>query len=105
MPNKDLMIITASVQTSFLTLEELCEISHLSTDQIKDLIEYDVITPQGRMPKEWLFDLHAIKRLQRALRLRRDFDLNLEGIAILLDVLEEVEQLRREHTLFEKHFL
>jgi chaperone modulatory protein CbpM len=36
-----------------------------------------------------------LARVQRALRLQHDFGVNLAGAALALDLLEEVERLRR----------
>jgi chaperone modulatory protein CbpM len=36
-----------------------------------------------------------LKRLQIALRLQQDLDINLPGSALILDLLEEMERLKR----------
>jgi chaperone modulatory protein CbpM len=44
---------------------------------------------------EWRFSGTALRRTRLALRLERDLELNLAGVALALDLMEEVERLRR----------
>ena len=78
-----------------LTLRELCHESDIPAEFIMDLVDYGVLRPQGREPRDWRFPGSDLMRVKRALRLRRDFDLNLAGLALSLELLEEVQQLRR----------
>jgi chaperone modulatory protein CbpM len=63
-------------------------------------VNYGIIEPvETRASLEtryWLFDLAALIRLRKALRLQRDLRLNLPGLAMSLDLLDEVETMRRE---------
>ncbi|MBP1152859.1 hypothetical protein JOD69_004728 [Methylocaldum sp. RMAD-M] len=43
----------------------------------------------------WQFNTAALRRLQTALHLQRDLGVNLPGAALALDLLEELEALRR----------
>ena len=45
---------------------------------------------------EWHFSGAALRRVRRALRLERDLELNLAGVALALDLMDELEQLRNE---------
>ena len=44
---------------------------------------------------EWRFSGTALRRTRLALRLERDLELNLAGVALALDLMEEVERLRQ----------
>jgi chaperone modulatory protein CbpM len=45
---------------------------------------------------EWQFTGDALRRARLAVRLERDLELNLAGVALALDLLEELQELRRE---------
>jgi chaperone modulatory protein CbpM len=45
---------------------------------------------------EWRFSGAALRRARIALRLERDLGVNLPGVALALDLLEELQRLRRE---------
>lgn len=104
MAKKEIMIIGSPESFEPLTFAELCEICHLPRERVYIFIEHDIIHPKGRREEEWEFDLQQLKRVQRALRLQHDLELNLQGVALALDLLEELEELRNRNALFEKHF-
>lgn len=78
-----------------MTLTELCGACHLTTEQVFELIEHGVIDPQGRQPAHWRFHGISIRRIRLAQRLERDLGVNMTGVALTLDLLEELEQLRQ----------
>jgi chaperone modulatory protein CbpM len=45
-------------------------------------------------PPAWRFDGEALARARRILRLQRDFDANLQSVAVMLQLLDEIETLR-----------
>jgi chaperone modulatory protein CbpM len=48
------------------------------------------------MRTEWHFSGAALRRARVAVRLERDLELNLAGVALALDLLDELAQLRHE---------
>lgn len=105
MAKKEIMIIADYSQEESLTIDEFCEVSHLSSTMLEDLIHYDIIRPVGNTPPEWVFDLQQLKRVQIALRLQHDLEVNLAGVAVVLDLLEQLDELQTKNSLFEKHLL
>ncbi|SER25120.1 chaperone modulatory protein CbpM [Nitrosomonas sp. Nm51] len=85
----------------YMTLSELCRSCHLTTEQIFELVEHGVIEPQGRLPAHWRFHGINVRRIRRAQRLERDLGVNLAGAALVLDLVEELEQLRQRVRRFE----
>ena len=79
-----------------LTLRELSVQGGTHAEFVMELVEYGVLRPEGRQPREWRFPGSDLVLLKRALRLRQDFDLNLSGLALTLELLEEIRGLRRE---------
>lgn len=104
MAKKDLIVITNYPYETRLSLDELCEACRISLDLLNDLIEYEIIHPEGQLPNEWEFDLTQLKRARTALRLQHDFEMNLSGVSLVLDLLDEMENMRSRLYLLEKHF-
>jgi chaperone modulatory protein CbpM len=48
------------------------------------------------MRTEWHFSGAALRRARIAVRLERDLELNLAGVALALELLDELQQLRHE---------
>ncbi|TVP60054.1 MAG: hypothetical protein EA349_01910 [Halomonadaceae bacterium] len=83
--------------TLTLTLHQLCRDGRVHAEFVLELVEYGVIQPRsGQTPGEWRFAGDDLVRLQRALRLQRDLQVNLPGVALSLDLLEELQELRRQ---------
>jgi chaperone modulatory protein CbpM len=78
-----------------LDLVEFCSICHASEDFVLQLVAEGVIEPQGAERARWTFTGRSVQRTQVALRLHRDLDVNLPGVALALDLLEEIARLRR----------
>lgn len=79
-----------------ISIKELCKSSHLSFEYICELVEYGVIEPSGKSPSQWRFRGTSIRRVQQARRLKKDLGLNSAGIAIVLELLEELESLKNK---------
>lgn len=80
------------------TLHEVCERGDCHAEFVIKLVNYGIVSPidDHHLPRDWRFDVMALSRLQRALRLQQDLKLNLPGLAVSLDLLDEVQHMRRE---------
>lgn len=87
---------------SSYTLSELCISCKVDADWIATLVEYGAIEPTGQRQSEWQFSSLAVVRVARARRLERDLSLNPSGIALALDLLDEIEELRARLRFHEK---
>jgi chaperone modulatory protein CbpM len=86
------MLLDDSVEFS---LTELCSVCRISEELIVEIVAEGIVQPSGLERAEWRFSGVALTRVQRVIRLQQDFDVNLPGAALALDLLEEVERLRR----------
>lgn len=77
-----------------LTLTEISCACRVGEVQIIDLVEEGIIEPAVPDQPEWSFPATQLRRARRAIRLQRDLEINLSGVALVLDLLEEVEDLR-----------
>ena len=80
------------------TLVELCRVSGASQEQMTMWISEGAFEPRGDRPEEWRFSGAALRRVRTAHRLARDFEINAAGIALTLDLLDEIEALRARAT-------
>lgn len=78
-----------------LTLNELTEICDLQIDYIAALVEEGIIEPLGETPEQWRFSSSALCRIRVIQRLQRDLEVNLPGAALVVELLEEIRQLRQ----------
>lgn len=86
----------ATINSTFgLTFTELCRRYQVRDDFVAELIAYGVLEPTGAAQEEWHFSIEQARRVQVARRLHRDLGVNLPGIALVLDLLDELTQMRR----------
>lgn len=77
-----------------LTLAEVSRACAVHAERIIELVEEGVLAPIGSEPHRWRFTGLHMRRASVALRLQRDLGINLAGVALALQLLEEVEALR-----------
>ena len=85
-----------------LSLEELCVACHVTPDDIQDMVDFGVIDVENNILETYEFDMHHLRRVRTAIHLQQDLEVNLAGAALVLDLMDEVEQLRTQVALLEK---
>lgn len=79
----------------WLRFEDLCERCALQPREVEELVDLGLVVPAPDST-EWRFYSTALARLHQAKRLRRELDLDWQGVAVAMDLLEEIHQLRQE---------
>jgi len=99
MADKDRILSVEMMEpTATFTLREVCERGDCHAEFVIKLVNYGVIAPVDDSPeaRQWQFNLDALARLRKAQRLQRDLKMNLPGLAMSLELLDEVQEMRRE---------
>ncbi len=96
MNSNDLLLVHIGtvIEEDSLTLGQLCRACGVHADWIISLVEEGIIEPQGEDIRLWRFSGASLVRARIALRIQRDLGVNLAGIALVLDLIEELESLR-----------
>jgi len=79
-----------------LLLEELCELSGLSETELRELVDYGVLAPIDSGARHWSFGADRLVLARSARRLRKDFDLDPHGVALVVTLLERVHDLEAQ---------
>ena len=82
-------------ERSELTLDELCQACSMQADWIVMLVEEGVLEPSGANQPSWRFTGAQLRSALTIARLQRDLGVNLPGAALALELLDEIETLRR----------
>ncbi|MEO6032727.1 MAG: chaperone modulator CbpM [Burkholderiaceae bacterium] len=81
-----------------LSLVELCRACHAREDQVRLWVVEGVLdatrSSPEQPPQEWRFKGVALTRARMALRLTRDLELDSAGVALALDLLDEIAELQ-----------
>ena len=81
-------------EQTVLSLDDLCHACSSPTEWVIELVEEGALEPVGHEPSQWRFTGTSLQRAHTAMRLQRDLGLNLAGIALALDLLDEMETMR-----------
>jgi chaperone modulatory protein CbpM len=104
MPDEDVHQTRVRALTRDLrfSLIELCEATGVETRIVHECVEHGLLEPSGEEPSRWFFPGDAVRRVQIVTRLRRDLDINVAGAALVIEMLDELEDLRRQVSILEK---
>lgn len=78
------------------SFEHVLEVSGLTESELQDLVDMGLIHPTGTDPKRYYFHTESIVIARRARRLRDDFELDAQGVAVALSLLERIEGLEAQ---------
>src|SRR5579863_4153621 len=99
MPTQDPILQGTLVdENTLLSIEDLCRICAIERSHVVEFVEEGVLEVATVHAAEWRFGGSALRRARTAVRLQRDLELNLVGVALALDLMDEIERLRRDLT-------
>ena len=78
-----------------LTLEEVCAACRVPEELVVEIVAEGIVEPLSGSRAHWRFSGVAVTRIRRVIRLQEEFDVNLPGAALALELFEEIERLRR----------
>ena len=84
-----------------LSLIELSQACSSSTEWVIELVDEGILEHTGREAPQWRFSGASLLRARAAMRLQHDLNINLAGIALALDLMEQIETMRERLRRFE----
>lgn len=77
-----------------MTLAELARACRAAEEQVHVWVIEGVLQPSGASPVEWRFAGPALRRARLAVTLTRELEINAPGIALALDLMDEIDALK-----------
>jgi hypothetical protein len=84
-----------------VTFADLCDACAMSAAEVDELMEYGALQAVQPASQVLIFDAEYVAPLREAGKLRRDYDLDLFMVVILMDFLKRIASL--EHQLHVSH--
>lgn len=81
---------------SLLTLEDLANAAAVPQKKVEKLVVIGLLEASTLTRSGPLFSAACVERVRCIQRLRRDLGINLQGIAVVLDMRERIQSLQRE---------
>ena len=89
-------LVPSRIPCDTLTLEQFSELAGVHPVLVERFVEFGLLEPAERTGADARFDAACLKRLLAISRLRRDLGVNLQGIGVILDLVERVAALQGE---------
>jgi chaperone modulatory protein CbpM len=96
MKKNEIVIIADYSESEPMTLEELIEVTRSTPDFIQDLIEFGILSDEEE------YDLTQLNRIKTVQHLQRDLEINMAGAAMVIDLLDQMEEMRARLEMLEK---
>jgi len=77
-----------------LTLDQLCRACGAREELLRVWVVEGVLMPIGEAPQEWRFTGASLRRARIALTLTRELEVNAPGVALALDLMDEIDALK-----------
>lgn len=100
--NTNKIHIGTIIEEDNISLEQLCQLCGTNAEWILSLVQESIIEPEPSAdePPTWRFSGICLTKVRSALRLQNDLGVNLAGIALVFDLMNELDSLRAQlHTL------
>ncbi len=81
-------------EAASFTLQQLCGACGAEESHMRVWVLEGVLLPDGDSPDEWRFGGEALRRARQAIRLSRELEIDPPGIALALQLLDEIALLR-----------
>jgi chaperone modulatory protein CbpM len=79
-----------------MSIVEISQATRAPEDLIMSWVSEGVLSPAGSSPEDWRFSGESLKRAKTAAHLSHDLELNTPGVALALDLLDEINRLRNQ---------
>ncbi|MCQ8104032.1 chaperone modulator CbpM [Methylomonas sp. SURF-2] len=95
MPHTEIML-TSVVEETYLTLEQLATLCAVEPTWVVQRLEEGLLSAASREPDQHCFTAMQLTRAKRMLSIERNFDAEPELAALVADMQEELDSLRRQ---------
>ena len=79
-----------------MSIVEISQATRAPENLIMSWVTEGVLSPTGSSPEDWRFSGDSLQRAKTAAHLAHDLELNTPGVALALDLLDEITRLRSQ---------
>jgi chaperone modulatory protein CbpM len=95
------MLIEETFTSSF---NEVCHKYHIPKELLLEMVEYGLFSTKTTKIEQLKLTQKDLQTIETAFRLHRDLEINLPGVALVLELLERIDQMNEELNILRKHF-
>lgn len=88
---------------SIISLNELCQLENIENEIIIEIVEYGIVKPvEESEVADWVFDTSSVYWIKKAVRLYRDLEIDWLAVALLIELMQQRDSLRKENEFFQQ---
>lgn len=96
MAKPEIMLGTLMDENIFFSFIEVCQSCHISEEVLLDWLSHGLLGDLPQPIQHTQFNALMFNRIQTAERLYRDLEMNIQGVILALELMDELKQLRAE---------
>ncbi len=100
----EIVAIKNESNITLLSVDEISRLVGLHPEMVYRLFVRGLIDPHIDRP-EPLFEVHVVDRIRKIQRLKNDLGINLEGCAVILDLLDRITEIENRLQYYERSIL
>ena len=78
------------------SLAELAELAGITEAEVRELVDYGALAPLEPDAASWIFNGKCLLTIRTACRLRVSFDLEPHGVALIVSLLDRIQDLEAQ---------
>ena len=90
-------------ENTTISIVEVCRSCRISEDELLEMIEHGLFELKIGHPKDMGVDHNVFRRIQSARRMQHDLGINLPGVVLVLELLDELERVHNELNILQHH--
>jgi chaperone modulatory protein CbpM len=83
-------------ETTEITIVQLCEVCSIEVALVDEMIDEGILEPTYGRSEQRRFSYSSVRRIRTVIRLQRDLRINLAGVALVLELLDRIENLKTQ---------
>lgn len=90
-------------EQSTISFVEVCQRYDIAENWLIDLLDQGLFNVSVINRESLLFNQTMLRRIQSARRLQHDLNINLSGVVLVLELLDQLSQVRQELDILQRH--
>ncbi|MGK0249518.1 MAG: chaperone modulatory protein CbpM [Oleispira sp.] len=93
--------LMSDTQLTYLSFTEVCVQTGAAENVVNEIIEQGIVEPIGSSSSEWQFSPTMLVLTKKAVRMHQDLNVDWAGVALAIELLDEMEQLKEKNRYLE----
>jgi chaperone modulatory protein CbpM len=104
MSQDNILIGVLIEESKTISYTEVCHRYHIPEKLLMEMMEHGLFSNKSTELEKLKLNQKELHRIESAFRLHRDLGINLPGVVLAIELLEQIEKMDEELSILRKHF-